>query len=141
LYEGKRGQRVADKVLELYPPNDQMQSLVQRDQDHFMLALEEATASFLQVGDDASKPIEDFPEPITKSSNRYLLDMTVERAALELGLADAGVLTGMSRTRTSKDLGLGNWTNPGGTVPRETWERAYGRFARELNIGIPIRVR
>lgn len=28
LYADKRGQAVADKVLELYPPNDQMQGLV-----------------------------------------------------------------------------------------------------------------
>lgn len=141
LFEGKRGQRVADKVLELFPPKDEMQTLVKQDREHFMKALEEATSKFLQVGDAASKKIDDFPEPITKTSNRYLMDMTIETAALELGLPDPSTLTGLTKTRMFKDLGLGNWANPGGTISRETWERAYGRFARELNVGVPIRVR
>ncbi len=141
LYESKRGQKVADKVLELFPPNDKMQGLIRNDRDHFMEALEEATGQFLKVGDDASKPISDFSEPVTKTSNRYLLDVTIESAARELGQADTSSLNGLAKLRTFKELGLGNWANTGGTVPRETWERAYGSIARELSLGIPIRVR
>lgn len=45
------------------------------------------------------------------------------------------------RIDTGPPLGLGNWANDGGTVPRENWQTAFGRFARELQIGIPIRNR
>lgn len=105
-----------------------------------MKALHEATAQFLIVGEDASKSIEDFAEPI-KTSNRYLLDVTIEAAARELGLDDSGALNGPAKLRTLQELGLSNWANPGGTIPRENWERAYGRFARELNLGVPLRIR
>ena len=141
LYEKKRGQKVADKVLELYKPDDEMQALLKGDRDHFMKALAEAIVPFLQVDEDADKPVEDFAEPTTKVSNRYLLDVSIEAAARELGLADAGELKGLIRLRVFRDLGLGNWSNEGGTVSRETWERAYGSCARELQIGIPLRIR
>ncbi|MEZ6089566.1 MAG: hypothetical protein R3C05_16365 [Pirellulaceae bacterium] len=141
LYESKRGQKLGDKVLELFPPDEQMQQLVRKDRDHFMEALAEATATFLQAGEDATKPIEEFPDPITRVSNRYLLDLTVDAAARELGQADASAIRAMSQLRVFKDLGLGNWANDGGEISRENWERAYGKVARELNIGIPIRIR
>ena len=141
LFENKRGQKFADKVLELYPTNETMQSLVKRDRDVFMNALQECIGEFVQVGEDAKKPIAEFPEPITRMSNRYLQDVTIETASRELGLSDASILTGLGQLRLFKDLGLSNWANDGGTVARETWETAYGRFARELNIGVPIRVR
>jgi len=141
LYEGKRGQAVADKVLELFPPNEDMQKLVKADRDYFMKALQEATGEFLQVGDDKSKAIDDFPEPITKSAYRYVQNVTIQDAARELGQADANSLGALAKLRIFQDLGLGNWANLEGTISRENWERAYGRFSRELNLGTPVRVR
>lgn len=141
LFEARRGQLVADKVLELFPPNDEMQQLVKQDRQHFMVALEGATAGILQVQGDVSKPLEEFPEPITRVSNRYLLDLSVETGARELGLTDAEKLKGLGQGRLFRDLGLGNWTNEDGQVPREIWESAYGTFARELGFGVPLRIR
>lgn len=140
LFEGKRGQAVADKVLELYPPNETMQQLVRKDQKFFLAALEEAIGPFLKVGDDASRAIEEFPEPITRVSSRYQLDITASIAGRELGLSaeKQNVLAG---PRLLRDLGLANWLNDNGSVSREAWEAAYGRLARDLEIGVPIRVR
>lgn len=141
LFERKQGQQVADKVIQLYRPNDVMRNLVQRDESAFIAALTEAIMPFLAVGENENKPIEDFPEPITKVSNRYLRSLDASQAARELGLSDQSKLTGVVALRLFRDLGLGNWSNDQGTVPREIWEKAYGRLARELEIGIPIRVR
>ena len=140
LFEGKRGQAIADRVLELYPPNETMQQLVQRDKKSFLIALEEAVGPFVKVGSDATRSIDDFPEPITRVSNRYQQDITAPIAQRELGLSAAqqDVLT---RPRLLRQLGMANWLNPNGTVSREAWEAAYGRLARDLEIGVPIRVR
>lgn len=141
LYENKRGQKLGDKVLQLFPDNKRMQQMVRRDQKYFMLALEEAIGSFVQVDEDEKKPIEDFPDPVTRVANRYLLDVTVETAAREIGKPNADAIRALSTTRSFKELGLANWANQGGVVARENWERAYGKLAREMGIGVPIRVR
>ena len=140
LFEGKGSQAVADKVLELFPTNEAMKQLVRKDQKFFLAALEEAIGPFVQVGNDSNRPIEDFPEPITRASNRYQQDITVLIAGRELGLAEGKQMV-VSSPRLMRELGLANWSNPNGTVSREAWETAYGRLARDLEIGVPIRVR
>jgi hypothetical protein len=117
-----------------------MQQLVQKDKKSFLMALEEAIGPFVKVGSDATRSIEDFPEPITRVSNRYQQDITAPIAGRELGLSDEkqNVLAG---PRILRELGLANWLNSNGTVSREAWETAYGSLARELEIGVPIRVR
>ena len=141
LFQGKAGQKVGDKVLQLFPENDRMQKIVRKDREHFMEALEEAIGPFVQVGEDANKPIDAFPDPVTKVANRYLLDVSAETAAREIGQPKPDALKAMTQLEMFKDMGLGNWSNDSGTVSRLNWERAYGKFARELNIGIPIRIR
>jgi serine/threonine-protein kinase len=140
LFEGKRGQAIADKVLELYPPNETMQQLVQKDKKSFLIALEEAIGPFVKVGSDATRSIEDFPEPITRVSSRYLQDITAPIAQRELGISPAKQDI-LARPRLLRELGFANWLNPNGIVSREAWESGYGRLARELEIGVPIRVR
>ncbi|TWU05859.1 c-type cytochrome domain-containing protein [Stieleria varia] len=141
LYEGKAGQQLADQVLDLFPTNETMQRLVRQDRDHYLRALEEATGPFLKVGEDADQDITEFPEPVTQVSNRYLRDVTVEIAARELGKTDDATIRAMANLPSMKSLGLANWANEGGTISRENWERAFGRFSRELGVGVPIRVR
>jgi hypothetical protein len=140
LFEGKQGQSVADKVLELYPPNESMQQLVRKDQKFFLAALEEAIGPFVNDGSDANRAIEEFPEPITRVSNRYQQDITVSIAGRELGLS-AEKQKALASPRLLRDLGLANWLNDNGSVSREAWEVAYCRLARELEIGVPIRFR
>ena len=43
----------------------------------------------------------------------------------------------MAKMATFRVLGLANLAN-GKSVSRETWERAYGRVCRELQLGVPI---
>lgn len=140
LFEGKRGQAVADKVLELFPTNEAMQQLVRKDQKFFLLALEEAIGPFVKIGEDAQRAIEEFPEPITRVSNRYQQDITLSIASRELGNEDQ-TKAKLASPRLLRELGLANWANPQGAVSRQTWEAAYGRLARELEIGVPIRSR
>ena len=116
-----------------------MQQLVRKDQKHFMFALEEAIGAFVKLGSDADRAIENFPEPITRVSRRYQLDITLEDASRELGLGENK--HALSSPRLLRELGLANWSNAQGIVSRETWETAYGRLAREMEIGVPIRVR
>lgn len=140
LFESKRGQVVADKVLELFPANAVMQQQVRKDQKRFLSALEQAIGPFVQVGSDSSRSIEAFPEPITRVSKRYQQDITILDGSRELGLADEQQRV-ISSPRFLQKQGLANWSHPDGTVSREIWEAAYGRLARELEIGVPIRTR
>jgi hypothetical protein len=137
LFENKLGQPVGDKVLKLFPPNELMQKLVREDQKFFLIALEAAIGSFVKVEGDSDREIEEFPEPITRVSNRYQQDITISVAERELGIKTEEMKIAGS-PRTLRELGLANWINPGGAVSRETWEVAYGRLAREFEIGIPV---
>lgn len=141
IYEGLRGQKVADKVLELFPPNDEMQALVRKDRVAFMLALQEAVSPYLQQGDDADKSIEDFPDPITKSAKRYLRNVTVEEAARELGIDARELQILATRLPRLRQYGIANFGNDAGSVSRENWEKVYGSISRELGIGTPILAR
>lgn len=152
VYERQRGQLVADRVLALFPEKESMQKMVRSDSDVFMKSIKEATGPFLQVAEDANKDISEFAEPVTKVNRRYLLNVDLATAARELGLPatreqakplglksqqDLAVLGDL---QLFKELGLANWNNAG-TISRENWEKAFGRVAREFNIGVPIRTR
>ncbi|HBE70817.1 MAG TPA: hypothetical protein DDW52_21945 [Planctomycetaceae bacterium] len=138
LFEPKQGQKVADKVLQLFPKNGEMQSLVKADKSFFAAALQQTISPFLNVGDAKNLSITDFAEPITKSSNRYLQNVTLEKASQELGLEDPADLRALLKLNQFRQLGLSNWTNDDGVVSRDNWEKAYRRLARELGRGTPV---
>ena len=151
IYEKLAGQHVAKKVLELYPPDEVLKSLLRRDEASFLFALEEAIGPFLRVGDEKNRKITDFAEPITKTSKQYLRNVTLADAARELGLPNdpevaerLGVpsvakLEALSGLKHFKQIGLANLATGG--VTRAAWERAYHRVARELRLGVPVRPR
>jgi mono/diheme cytochrome c family protein len=152
IYETQLGQKVADRVLALFPKSETMQQLVRRDSELFLRAVREATGPFLQVAEDKDKDIADFAEPVTRTARRYILNVDLVEAARELGLpatrAEAEPLglrsqedlSVLGEIRLFKELGLANWNN-GGTISRENWEKAFGRVAREFKLGTPIRTR
>lgn len=145
LYSSRTGQVVADRVLALYPERAAMSQLIKADSKRFLAAVDEATGVFLQQGDDRDKEIADFPEPVTKVARRYLRDIDSETVIREMGLngkdengdSAASSFHALAKLATFRVLGLANLAN-GRSVSRETWERAYGRVCRELQLGVPI---
>lgn len=143
------GSRVAGgaqlKVRDLYPEHKKMIQLLQEDRKKFLDAQTKAVGEFLQIGDDANKPIEAFPEPIERINRYYRLDrLDAGAAAAELGVQSAerlmGAIQGNSLLRT---LGLGPLAN-GGNINRADWEKIEGnstfqKAARELDLGTPYR--
>jgi serine/threonine-protein kinase len=134
-----------DKVRRLYPTHEEMRRLVQADEELFLSAVERATARFLKVGPDEGKDIRAFGEPISVVAGRYLKrGVTVEDAALELGIADPKDLQAAIKANSNlESLGLGQWLN-GGVINRKNWEErkgadsAFQETARELKRGLPF---
>lgn len=135
-------------VNKLYPEAAEMNRLIERDRRQFLTALEEATGPFLKVGEEASKPIGDFPEPISAIARWYLhQELTLEEAARELGLSDPKVLQAAVQANPRLQMiGLFPLAK-GNTIKREVWEDTafllspFQEAARELNLGTPLRQR
>jgi mono/diheme cytochrome c family protein len=140
------GGAARDLVSRLYPEATEMNRLVQKDKQRFLIALEESIGPFVQTGEEAKESIEDFPEPISAIARWYLLqEMTLEEAARELGLKEAKVLQGAIEANPRlQELGLYPLAK-GNAIKREVWENtafAFSPFqeaARELKLGLPQR--
>jgi len=139
------GGATLNKVRDLYPPQAEMNVLVDHDRKRFLVALERTIGPFLKVGDDAKKPIEQFPEPISKVAKRYLADLGPAEAAAELDIVSAKEF--QARVRGNRELlkfGLGTLIlEPAGTIKREKWEAIDGSslfqdVAGRMSIGTPI---
>lgn len=137
-----------DKVRALYPEKKVMDTLVKADEERFLAALGKTVGPFLQVGEDAKKPIREFGEPVGETTRAYLLkDVTLGRAAAELGLEKPDTLGGMIRGNPAlKELGILPLAN-GKTVKRDDWEAVdvtaslFQDVALALRLGTPIRYR
>jgi serine/threonine-protein kinase len=136
--------RLREKVQRVYGTSEEMSRLVQSDMARFLPALEKAIGPFVRIGADAPKDIRDFPEPIGLVARQYLLkELTIEDAALELGLADReGLRVAIQHNPRLAALGLRPLAT-GATIKRETWE-SRDRFvsplqeaASALDLGVP----
>jgi serine/threonine-protein kinase len=139
------GGTILDKVKALYPPSDVMDRWLEQDSRRFQTALQEATGPFLQVEEDAKKPITEFPEPVGKVAGQYLADLAPLEIALELGIENVEILQAkIEANRELLKLGLGTLTQqPAGTIKREKWETLdgtslYQDVAVELRIGTAV---
>jgi serine/threonine-protein kinase len=136
--------RPREKVRQLYVGRDAMTRLMQSDTELFLAALEKAIGPFLLVGPDARKPLRDFPEPIGVVARQYALkELTLEDAALELGLADGKRLkVAIENNPRLTSLGLRPLA-AGATIKRETWESRerlispFQEAAGALDVGTP----
>ena len=135
------------RAEDLYREQAAMDSLLDKDQARFLKAVEEATGAFLKVGEDADKPIRDFPEPIAAVARSYLKDLGPEAVAADLGLKGPDELTSLVRSNVAlRRLGLGPLIE-GGMIKRSQWDSLSGRListfqdaARELDLGTPFRI-
>ena len=136
--------RLREKVRRLYVAPEEINRQMQRDSTRFLAALEQAMGPFLRVDGDSKRDIRDFPEPIGLVARQYVLkEVTLEDAALELGLA------GRQRLRIAIEnnprliaLGLRPLA-AGATIKRETWQSRealispFQEAASALELGVP----
>jgi serine/threonine-protein kinase len=111
------------KVRNLYPDPEEMKQLVSRDQKRFLRALEDVTGPFLQVGDDAEKPIDAFPEPVGAIARKFEQRLGLSEVAAEVHIEDESLLKGaiQANPRLRSELGLGPLVN-GERISRTNWE-------------------
>ncbi|MFK7817103.1 MAG: c-type cytochrome domain-containing protein [Planctomycetaceae bacterium] len=138
----------ADKVRRLYPNKETMNRLVDADEAQFMRAFSEACGEFLKQGEDASKDIKSFPEPITTVSKKYDHELFLTDVARELGLPDvqadadaAGIGATASDLRTiikfNKSLRRSELfpLTVNEPITRKQWESAFHEVSHELGVG------
>ena len=115
------------KVRSLVPPKEDMAKLLAKDSRRFLRALEECTGPFLQVGDDADKPIEDFPEPVGTIARKYEQRLSLNDVACECLVQNHDLLKGMliGNQRLRSELGLGPLINDE-KISRRNWETREG---------------
>ncbi len=114
------------EVLELYPPQEKLSELLKHDEDGFLKAMERV------LGHPQKS------EPVTPVTRRFLEDpLTLSTVSGELGLADAGDLAAVFRSRQFAELGLVALASHG-AVRRDTWEDYFDQIVRELGLGVPI---
>lgn len=119
---------VREKVRDLYPPQAEMDKLLEVDRTQFVTALEKAVSPFLQVDEDKDRAIDEFPEPIGAVAARYLADLGPTDIALELDIASGTELqTIVKANRELRKFGLGTLLqDPAGSIKREKWETVEG---------------
>lgn len=132
------------KVQDLYREKQHMNSLLAKDENRFLQALETVTGSFLKIDDDKNKAINEFPEPIGAIARLYVKDLSLEEVALELGLGDPKQLRASIQANSKlRELGLGPLLLEGGAIKRELWSSQtfatslFQNVAHELALGTP----
>lgn len=148
-YEKLRGQDVADKVLRIFPLQDDMNKLLEKDRDRYLTALDAAVLPFLRSGADDNRRGADFSEPITHVARRYDRKLLLDDIVRELLLPTDDKIAEQLKLPTPADLKsqlrLNNEFQAMGLEPlvrgeiitRAAWERTYHQAAFALNLGVP----
>lgn len=109
-----------DAVDDIYPPAADLEALLEQDLSRYHDAL-------VGVGVDPTAKV----EPISESVARFELNVELEQAAAELGIADTTLLTQLG--------GLDPTLSPlaNGAVKREVWSSLFPEVVCALNLGRP----
>lgn len=138
------------KVASLYRDKE-VEPTVQQDTSSFMSALTTCIGPFLKQGEDATKDLREFPEPIKEVVNLYDTGVNLEDAARELGVAKGKLESSLSNDRLQA-LGLGplmvkDKNGKENKIPRDVWDSkddngtsVFQVVAREMGIGIGINI-
>ncbi len=122
-----------DKLERLYPPSNEMDALLARDEKRFLDALDQAIGPFLRVGDDAKKGPRDLIEPIGEVARLYNKDLSAEAIAAELELPNIEAVRAAIGADKFRELGLGPLLDAK-AVKRELWEgKGLSLFHRVSN--------
>jgi mono/diheme cytochrome c family protein len=118
-----------DRALALYPPQEAIDLLIEKDQARFKQALA-GTGASTEGGIQA--------EPINAVSRRFLSEIEVERAAAEVGMKADEFQARVRRSARLVALGFGQLLVDQGGFKRDAWERQFGELARELGLGLHV---
>ena len=114
-----------EKALAIYPTQETLDHLTERDRRRFEQAAEQLGA--LSISAQA--------EPINALTRRFLAEMPVVQAAAESGLETAEFQTRVASSPRMLALGYGQLLVPNGGIKRDAWDRNFGQLARELGLG------
>ncbi len=133
----------AVKVDRLFPPQEKMNQLVEKDRNRFLTSLDEATGPFVR-GDGDQTPITEFREPVGAIARQYTNNLTFEDVASEVGVEDHAKLLVLFDTPAYRRFGLGVLVDDK-VISRDMWEKLdpysiYHDVAEQLGFGTPERV-
>lgn len=116
--------REKEMLLRLYPETNSFAKKVDADRRQFLTKLDHTTGKFLRIGDDAQRPLEELPEPISEVARIYLLEeLDLATVAAELHETDTKRLqTKIENVELLQDLGLGVLLLDGGKIKRAFWD-------------------
>ncbi len=112
----------AEQVKLLYPPREEMTGMIDKANQKFQEALRETIGAYFDKGQDLMK----LPEPIGYVAQNFDHNVTLQRAALELGLADVKELEFGLKGRQISEFGLAPLGQPNGSIKRGFWENTDG---------------
>ena len=115
-----------DKALAIYPAQDNLDRLFERDRLRFKSAVELAGAVA------ASNPQQ---EPINALARRYGSDLSLANAAAEVGLEPADFRERISRNARLMSFGYAQLLVPGGAMKRDAWDRGFLDLAVQIEVG------
>jgi hypothetical protein len=113
------------KVLSIYPAQDTMDRLIERDRTRFQQAANTIGASAASAQ----------AEPINALSRRFFAEMSVSQAAAEAGLEIGEFQNRVAGSARLLELGYGQLLVGGGGIRRDSWDKNFGNLARELELG------
>ncbi|HEU4391854.1 MAG TPA: hypothetical protein VFV34_28970 [Blastocatellia bacterium] len=114
-----------DRALVLYPPQETLDRLIEKDRLRFQRAVEQAGA--VSTGARA--------EPINSVGRRFNAELNLNQAACELGIETALFEARVRRSAALVALGYGQLLVPDGAFKRDAWERNFGVAVSELQVG------
>lgn len=138
---------IRDKVQKLFKRQSEFEQIFAKDEARFLKAVKASCGEFLQIGEEAEKPIGEFAESIGAVARWYLRDLTPEVVAAELDIANPADVPAM--VRANRKLGKAGLAplEQGGTIKRDVWNQIkngnspYFEFAKELGLGDPLFVK
>lgn len=115
-----------ERALELYPPKEEMDRLLDEDGDTFMAALKQALGH------------EQTLEPLAPVSRRFLEEpVSLSRATAEAGLPELATLRELARIPHFATLGFVPLAT-GGQVQRDAWNDVFDEVVRQVGAAVPI---
>ncbi|WP_404310750.1 c-type cytochrome domain-containing protein [Neorhodopirellula lusitana] len=136
--------RARRKVQELFPPQEQLDQALETSRQKYLQQLWRTIAADLELGDTDRDALLRYEEPISRVTQLYAKNLSLETAACELGIEKPELLKNQVFTGRLVELGLGPLALPGGTIKRAFWDSAettssvFQEAASSLRIGTPI---
>lgn len=113
-------------ALVLYPPQETLNRLVEKDRRRFEQAVEKTGAGL---------PVSALAEQVNALSRKYAAELSVAEAASEAGLEAPEFLVRLTGSARLASLGFGQLAVSAGGIKREAWEKQFGDLVRELRLG------